>query len=254
MLNMIGDFTKAAGNFLANTAVLFSIGNLPVYYDLFHVQDILSASSLGLTSAGISAGLVLASRLRGDNAPPHLILGATNLVSSAMAFTALSATGGPLLAWGIATAFGFWGTANILHGLKLAKLYKGKHKIDEASTHWGIADISATEFFTSASSFGWMALGKTLLFEKNEHFTKPVETVTDFIKKHAASERLLMAGYGFATATYLTSKPLVAAGFALFTAGYYFYKRNDNDNNPVTLNKDFMPDYKKVFLNSSPTP
>ena len=160
---MIKDILKKVGRFFANTAVLFSVGNIPIYYDLFHIQNILSASSLGLTSAVVSAGAVIASRFMGKDHPPHLILGVTNVIASAAAFTALAAIGGPTLAWGIATAFGFWGAANILKSLDLAGHYKGKYKIDEANPYWGLGDIAATEGFSSASLFGWAALGKSPL-------------------------------------------------------------------------------------------
>ena len=227
---------RVAKKYTAHTALLFSIGNIPIYTDVYEVNSVLSGSGLGFSFALASAAAVCGTRAyqmlkKLPEEVPHMTLAFTNVAAAACSAYAIHnnlddfnifQSSDARLAVGMTAGFAGWGVANGLAALKKRL----------ATTAWAVGDICATQFTQASSLIGGLALLKSLREIRGEEDLDRAISVNgpiSFTFKHGSFERLLLGSYLLATLEQINSGNLgVACGFALFSGGYYVLKHDLN--------------------------
>lgn len=236
-----------------HTAVLFSVGNVPIYAEAFEVLNVSHEAVIGLTASVAAAAAVIGTRVievmkEKDIGLPFFTLAACNTVSAGAAFYAAAqksfegfspfSSSDLRMQIGLAMGFAFWSAANFSAGWRQRHPEANIRCTLKDTTLWSVGDVFATEVFSKASVAGWLALARSMT-ERPEDRTREVKKPSDFSIKHITSERLLLLSYLTAGIGLLSTKPLVASGFLMFSAGYYFLK---NDLNP-----EFLADARRAF-------
>ncbi len=231
-------------NDMATMAVCFAIGNIPIYWQAFVLENPTLLSKAGFGATSMAALLVTGSRLyemhknipKEKSSIPHFTLSAFNFAAAGASL--LSMINGyvdpDLITVGMAVAFTGWGTANLMRGIEKRKNRELESFIRPAIL-WPISDMAAT-INTAGWPFGLVSLTKSHFFDPPNARNIAVRTPTDFIIKHISWDRILLVSYAVAATT---SHPLISSGFLLFCAGYY-------QNGEFDINKNFVRDFKRA--------
>ncbi len=244
-------FKKCTGkiNDLSTMAVCFAIGNIPIYYEAFVLNNPTLLSQTGFVATSLAALMVTGSRIyemykntpKEKSSIPHFTLAAFNFAAAGASL--LSMTYGFIapnpITIGMTLAFAGWGTANTMRGIEKRE-GKELEGLLRPATLWPASDMAATMNSPLAFTLGGLALAKSKFLDTPDIRQTPVRTPTDFFKKHLSWDRILLASYMIAATTY---PPFIAAGFLCFCAGYYMNAEND-------LNKSFVKDLKRTTISA----
>ena len=226
-------------------AVLFGVGNVPIYAQAFNVNGQNIENIIGLTASVFAALMVSGSRLRemqsdipkDQSRIPHFTLSAFNFSAAGASALALAHGIVPvtMLSVGMTIAFVGWGAANLARGIE-KRDGVNLQGFFRPGILWPLSDMAAT-----IDTMGW-PLGLTALL-KSQYLDPPnvremdVNSLADFAIKHMSWDRILMGSYLIAATM---SPTYVAIGFLLFAAGYY-------QNGEFDLNRSFLPDLKRAI-------
>lgn len=229
-------------------AVLFSAGNIPIYWEALDLHTPSFENTAGFVSSICAFATVAGSRILeiAKNIPkerssiPHFSLAGFNFAAAGgSAFALINEHIDPsLLSVGMTAAFTGWGLANLTRGIEKRddKLLRGVLRPDIL---WPSSDIAAT-LNTAGWPFGFIALLKSQFIDPENVRNIDVKTPQEFLIKHASWDRILLTSYGVAASM---SHPYIAAGFVLFCLGYL-------ENGDQDINKTFLKDLK--VLGNSP--